>query len=328
MLVAGAETRCRPVVAAPQAVAAALHLSPLADLVPAAGLRWIADVRPKELLRDPALIPAVAAAVPEAELDGMARAWGGIDLRAVDALVIGGFDAATLFLAQEPLDPARVEVAFGARVADVEGRAIDEPRTAGASSPPLVRVWGSVGTRHETLVLFGRDAAGLAVGSDVPLRAAELFALQRMKRARPAWQAPPLDRMASLLGEAPIRAAAPGPFGGPWAAGLGGLLASTTAAGVAIRPDGEALRVTLILMGGWGERSGEARGRLERRYDSLAKSGLGRLTGLDRPVVPPRVVDLPDALELEVSVRAAPLLRGLRDATSAEVEAIMRRPDE
>ncbi len=298
-----------------------LHLSPVADLAPAAGLRWLADLRPRALLADPALLGVLIEVLPEAELDAMARARGGVDLRAADELVVAGYDASTLFLAHQVVDPARLEAAFAARVAEVQGRAVD--RNADDPRATVTRVWGDRGTKHEALVVFGREAAGLALGAEGPLRAAELFAEERLKRARPAWQAPPLDRVRELLGEAPVRAAAPGPFQGEWTAGLGGLLAAATAAGLAARSEGETIHVTLLLLGPWGDRAGEAEDRLKHAYQTLADSGLGRLLGIHDPAAPPAFVATPDALRIEAGLHARELVRGLVDATTAQVDAIL-----
>lgn len=318
-----------PASAASAAAPDPLHVAPTSDLVPAGRLRWVADVRTRELLTNAALIPAIAEVLPEAELSAMAKAWGGIDPRSAEELVIAGYDGGALFLAHQAIDPGRVEAAFAAQLADVEGRAIDQ--ASDDSRAVVTRVWGATGKRHETLVLLGREVAGLGVFSearaDAPIRAVELFALQRLKRAKPVWRAAPLDRVAELLGDAPVRAGAPGPFEGSWGSGLGGLLAAATAAGVAVQPVGANLRVTLVVTGAWGERASEAKDRLERRYAMLAASGLGRLLGIDRPESPPVVTATVDTLRLEVLLRAGPFFRGLRDATTAQLEGIMSQPD-
>ena len=309
----------------PQAPAPApLHLAPLADLAPAGGLVWIADLRPRAIFSEPSLIAPLAEVLPEADLDAMARARGGVDLRAADELVVAGYDGATVLFARQVVDPGKLETAFAERVADVQGRAVDR----GGDDPRgiITRVWGGLGRTHETLVVFGREAAGLAIGGDAPLRAAELFAEQRLRRARPAWQAPPLDHIALLLGDAPLRAAAPGPFGGEWSRGVGGLLSAATGAGIAVRPDGDALRVDLVLTGAWGDRAAEAEERVRRSYAALVESGLGRLLGLAEPASPPVFSATPDRVTLEVRLRASPLLRGIGDATVTQLEAIMKRP--
>jgi hypothetical protein len=302
---------------------APLHLAPLADLVPAAGLRWIVDAQPRAFFSNPSVIPALGQLLPGAQLDALARERGGLDLRSIDALVVAGYDTSTLFLAHQFLGPAKLEAAFAKRVADVEGRAIDrrvdDPRGA------IVRTWGSLGREHETLVVFGVEAAGLALGSDTPLRAAELFAQSKLRRAEPVWRAAPLDRVTELLGDAPLRAAAPGPFEGVWASGLGGLLAGATAAGGAVGVEGEALRVKMVLTGPWGDRAADAEKLLRTSYAQLAGSGPGRLLGLMAPLTGPTFAAAPDSVALEVRLATLPLLRGLADATTTELTDMMRR---
>jgi hypothetical protein len=299
-----------------------LHLAPLADLVASGGLHWLVDARPRSIFSESALIPALSLVLPEAELDAMARARGGVDLRAADELVVAAYGGSTLFLAHQVVDPAKVEAAFTARVADVEGRAIDRNGTDPRGT--LVRAWGGLGKSHEAVVVFGHEAAGLALGGDAPLRAAELFAEEKLKRAQPAWRAEPLDRIAALLGEAPLRAAAPGPFDGPWRLGLGGLLAAATGAGFAARVDGDAVRVNVVVTGAWGDRATEAEAHLRDCYATLAHSGLGLLLGLSQPVSGPTFSATADSLRAEARLRIAPLVQGLADATTSEVEDIMR----
>jgi hypothetical protein len=301
-----------------------LHLTPLADLVPAAGLLWIVDLRPRELFANPALIPALQELFPEAELDLAARDRGGLDLRSMDAFVAAGYDPTTLYLAHQVLEPARIEAAFARRVAEVQGRAID--RTDVDPRGVLVRSWGARGTSKESVVTFGREAAGLALGSDTRLRAAELFAEGRLAEAKPAWRTVPLDRVAELLGDAPVRGAAPGPFEGSWSLGLGGLLATATGAGFAARVDGAALHLSVVLTGAWADRSPEALARLRGCYEALAHSGLGLLLGLSHPASPPTYASAADHVSLAVGLEVAPLARGLADATVSQLRDIMRSP--
>lgn len=313
-----------PTVVVPPLPASHLTLSPLADLVAAGGLRWVADIRPRALLADPALIEALAGALPEKELDMQARAQGGVDLRSADEFVVAEYAGSTLFLAHQVMDPARVETAFAAHVAEVRGRAID--RNADEPGDTVVRLWGSFGKQRDALVIFGREAVAFSVGdSDAALRATELFAEHKMKRARPAWQTAPLNRVSALLGEAPLRAAAPGPFRDEWAAGLGGLLVAATAAGVALRPEGDAVRVNVVLAGPWGDRAADAADRMEKTYGRLVASRLGRLLGLDQPMTPPVVTPSPDSVGLEVRLRLRALVRGLGDATATGVAEMMKQ---
>jgi hypothetical protein len=310
-----------PPKAPPPAATTPLHLVPLADLVAAAGLIWIIEAHPRALFMEPGLIPALATVLPEAELDAATKARGGVDVRSVDDLVAAGYPEATVLLAHQVVDPARLEAAFADRVADVQGRAIDrasdDPRGA------LTRVWGSRGMAHESLVVFGREAVGLALGRDARLRAAELFAEGKLSKARPAWGADPLRKVAELLGEAQLRAAAPGPFDDAWSKGFGGMLGAATGAGVAARPAGDTLEVRVVLTGPWGDRARDAEGRIRSCYEVLTKSGLGRVLGLDHPEAPPRITSSPDHVQIDVRLRAATLLGGVAEATTLDVEGIM-----
>jgi hypothetical protein len=298
-----------------------LQLAPLADLVPAGGLRWLVDARPRAILADATLIPALTRLVPDPELAAQARARGGIDFRASDEMVIAGYDVSTLFLAHQVVDPARVEAAFGGRVAEVQGRAID--RTGTNASDGLIREWGELGRGHETLVIFGVEAVGLARGSEAPIRAAELFAQGRLKRALPAWKAAPLDRLPELLGDAPLRAAAPGPFLGIWSSGLGGLLSAATAAGLSARVDAGTVHIRVVVTGLWGERAPDAQARLMEGYDRIVASGIGRLLGLDHPVSPPIFARGNDNVTVEVQLQPNVLLDGISAVTSAQLREIM-----
>ena len=305
-----------------------LHLRPVADLAQAAGLNGIVSARPRELFADPEWTIAVRELFDDARFEAFAERHGGVDLRALDELVITDYPEATLFLAGGVVDPARVEQSFAAR-ARVEGRGVD--RRAGPLGT-IVRTWGTVHDRRQQLAVLGREAVGLEVGRFGPLRVAELFAQERLKRAHPALRTTPLDRLVGVLGaDAPIVALAPGPFDDAWAQALGGLLGASTAAGLSVRRapasagDGAMLRVRLALLGTWGEEQREgARERFAAALHVLAESSLGRLCGLNHPRSNPTVRSDGEALIAELTVAARPLFRGLKAATGASVEELMR----
>jgi len=303
---------------APGAPPVPLALDPVVDLVPAAGLTWLVDARLRDLLGSPVLIPAVALLVPEARFLAFAQRNGGVDPRQVSELAVAGYPDATLALARTIIDPARVESAFAARALAVEGRAVD-----GA----VTRVWGTVGDAREQVAAFDRQAIGIERGRLGPLRAAIYFAERKLKRSQPALRAEPLARAAELLGTAPLRAFAPGPFEGEWAEGLGGLLRATTAVGAALRPrdagPAGALDVSVVLTGAWGAEAPAAAQRLEAAFRVLADDPLGRLTGIDHPLEAPRVSADPEALRLAVSLDPMPLARGLHELTDATMAEIM-----
>jgi hypothetical protein len=311
---------CRPhAAAAPETPKLApLALDPLVDLAPAAGLVWLIDARAEELLASPVLRPGVALVLPAARFDAFADHHGGVDLRRLSQLVVARYDGATLALGSTPVQAARVEAAFAARAVAVEGRA-----TEGG----VTRFWGSVGADREQVAVFDGRAVGLEKGHLGPLRAAIYFARGMLKRALPALRAEPLVRIAKLLGDAPLRAFAPGPFEGAWGAGLGGLLRATTAVGASLRPaarpTGGALEAQLVLAGAWGADAPRASERLAAAFQLLAADPLGRLLGIDHPLEEPRVSGDYEALRLEVILDALALARGLQAATDARMSEIM-----
>jgi hypothetical protein len=307
---------------APAPTEAPLKLEPLVDLVAAAGLAWLVDARPTELLRSPALGQAIGLVVADDRFAAFARRHGGVDLRQAKDVVVAGFGDATLALASLDVDPGRIEAAFAERAVAVDGRAVE---------PGLTRVWGTVGDQREQVATFGHGGVGLERGRFGPLRAATYFASGKLKRSLPALRADPLLTAAARLGNAPLRVFAPGPFEGAWAAGLGGLLRATTAVGVAAEPveapaGGGALKVTVVLLGAWGSDAPGAAERLGAAFHVLAEDPLGRLTELSRPKDGPHVTGDATALRLEVVLDPIALARGIRDATSAAVADIVASP--
>ncbi|MGH7298364.1 MAG: hypothetical protein ACRELB_25715, partial [Polyangiaceae bacterium] len=171
------------------------------------------------------------------------------------------------------------------------------------------------------------------------------FAQRKLRRARPALHAEPLAGAAALLGDAPLRVFAPGPFTGTWAGGFGGLLRATTAIACAVtleaRETGEpreagepretsgastartALRVRILLCGAWGADAAAASERLGATVQLLATDSLGRLIGLDHPLEDPRVSGHPDALRLQLLLDPLVLARGIHAATDAKISEVM-----
>jgi hypothetical protein len=304
-----------------------LLLDPLVGIVAAAGLQWLIEARPHELLASPALVPAFALLFPPARFSEFAARYGGIDLREVSELGVASYPGATLALARVPVEPRRMEAAFRARAQTVDER---------VESRGVTRLSGSVGQAREQIAVFGREAVGLEHGRPGPLRAAAYFAERRLARALPALAAAPLADAAEMLGRAPLRAFAPGPFEGAWAKGLGGLLRVTTALAVGAWPvlasatgTGDAgagvggLRFTAVLTGAWGSDAAAAGQRLKGAFDALMTDPLGRLSGLDRPMSGPQITAEHGALRLDVTLGALALARGLYDVTSATVDEVM-----
>ncbi len=299
-----------------------LHVSPLTDLAPAAALTWLIEVHPAAIFGDARLSAALARVAPPDRLQAFAGEWGGVDLRRTDAMVFASYPSTLLSLAHQPIDPRRVEAAFASRVLAVEGRTSD--RGAG-----ITRLWGRDGSGREELAILGTDCVGLEQGRAGPLRAAELFAGGRLKRASPALRAPPLERMAELLEDAPVRAFAPGPFEGDLQRGAGGLLGASTAVGASVQVgdvregDSPRLAIRVILLGAWGAESAAAAERLRAVFDVLAASGVGKLLGLSQGFAERKVDASSDALILDVTVDAAVFSAGVRAATAADASEIM-----
>ncbi|HEY8089365.1 MAG TPA: hypothetical protein VIF09_16005, partial [Polyangiaceae bacterium] len=262
----------------------------------------------------------VALVLPSERFDAFAASHGGLDLRRCEELAVAGFGDTALAVARSRFEPALVEAAFTKGALAVEGRAVEGG---------VVRFWGSVGGEREQIALLGGEGIAVERGRLGPLRAALYFAGGKLKRARPALRAEPLASAAALLGDAPVRAFAPGPFAGEWSAGLGGLLRAATALGLAVtaepRPGaGEgALRARAVLCGAWGGDAPAAAQRLGAAFQLLARDPLGRLLGLDHPLEEPRVSGQPEALRLDVLLDPLVLARGIHAATDAKIAEVM-----
>jgi len=323
LLLAACGGRVAPAPAGPRR--SDLRIEPLTDLVPAAGLVWLLDLRPQELMMNETVPAAVAEVLADEGFQTFALRHGGIDPRTAKELIVASYPEAMLTMAEVRFDPAHVEAAFAARALSVDGRAIEGD---------AIRTWGTVAkgqeNTREQLALLGRDAVMLERGHLGPLRAALAFAEGKLHRSLPALRAEPLARAAALLGDAPARAFAPGPFEGEWASGLGGLLRASTAAAVSAWPHGTSQNGTaniffrVVLLGAWGEDAPAAAERLRAAFDVLANDPLGKLMGVDHPVEAARTGGGPDALMLEVALDSLAFARGLHAATAGTVADIMR----
>jgi hypothetical protein len=295
---------------------------PLTDLAPAAALTWLVEVHPRAIFEDGRLATAIALIAPEARVEAFAREWGGVDLRKSDTLIFASYPSTLLSVAHQLIDPQRIEAAFTSRILTVEGRSSD-PRAG------ITRLWGRFGTDPEQLAILGKDCVAIEQGRAGPLRAAELFAEGRLKRASPALRAAPLARVAELLGDAPARAFAPGPFEGDLRHGAAGLLGASTAVGASVRvaetpgSDSAKLAIHIVLLGTWESELHMAAERLRAVFDVLAASGVGRLLGLSRGLAESSIESESEALTLDVTVDAVAFAVGLRAATAAEAKEIM-----
>lgn len=297
-----------------------LHLESACALAPSAGIEWIVSATPRALAELPDLIPVIALVVPESRFDSFTATHGGIDMRQIQELCVAKYRRTLLSIARTAMDPARVERAFQERVTNRGGRQID------VANPPVVRIWGEVNGEAQQVVLFGREVAALEQGRPGPVRAAEAFALGKLRRASPALEGT-LARVVALVGDAPVRLFAPGPFDGEGGQGLGGLLRASTAIGASARLAGAPAKIAvrIVLTGAWGKDGPAAASVLAAAANVIAQSPLGRLLGLDHPLVSPQVRAIADALVLEATLDGSRLGVGLHDALDADIADIMRR---
>lgn len=265
----------------------------------------------------PDLIAPIALVFPESRFQRFSESRG-IDFRQIQDLCVAEYKEARLAIARTPVDPARLETAFSTRVTHSFARHVDVP------NPRVVRLEGEVNGSAEQLVIFGREALAVEEGPKGPMRAAEAFARGMLRRASPALKSDALAQAASILGDAPVRAFAPGPFEGEWARGLGGLLRASTAIGASATPAGRSIAIRLVITGAWGIDASAAASRLAAAINVLSESPLGRLLGLHDPLEEPRVRTTDDALILEMTIDATTFARGMHDAVDAEIAEILR----
>jgi hypothetical protein len=290
------------------------------DLAPAAGLEWLVEVRCRELMADPITRASIGVVVPDAGFRTFADRRGGLDLRTAEELVVAQYPRSTLALLRARFDPSRVEAAATSGATAVSDRSTERG---------VVRFSMTVGDHPERVALFEDSLLALERGEPGPLRAAEYFAEGRLRRSLPALHAEPLLAAAALLGPAPLRAFAAGPFEGTWAGGAAGLLGGATAVGASMKPSNQGngakpgVAVQIVLLGGWGDDAAAAADRLRAAYGVLAADPLGRLTGLDQPIDGPRASGDAGALRLDVTIDAMALARGLRAATGATLDEII-----
>ena len=310
----------KPIPTPPTPPAVPLHLGSACELAPSAGVEWVVDAKPRALAEIPDLIPVIALVVPEGRFATFAASHGGMDVRQITDLCVAKYRDSVLTVARAPLDPVRVENAFSDRVTHPGGRSVD------VVNPRVVRVWGEVNGEAQQLVLFAREVVALEQGRAGPVRAAESFALGKLRRASPVLRGPAVATAVQLIGDAPVRAFAAGPFDGELAQGLGGLMRASTAVGVSVKFVGAPAQVAMriVLTGAWGKDARAAADRLAAAVNVVAESPFGRLLGLNHPLAGPQVRGEDDALFVEITLDAAAVARGLHDALDAEIGDIMR----
>jgi len=312
----------------PVAAPALTPLPPLAipsldALLPLAGLRYVVLARPREIAAIPWLIPSIAAFASEERLDRFAR-FTAIDLRQTPEALVAAYTTeegeATIELARHAGNAQTIERAFRDRISSEAERFVDRP--------DLIRVTGKIGLSKHAFAALGPDVVCFQQGGSMkrgPCRIATLFATNKLKRTTRLFSDESLRVLDARLGPAPLRAFAPGPFEGDVARAARGLGAAATALGAAVRPSArEALFLSLALTGDFSTTGDVASRELQAAWQDLASGSFGHLLGLDAPVTTPLATYATDAVSLVVELDPRKLSKGLADATTNEIDAIMR----
>ncbi len=305
-----------PPPAVPQVTVRAIHAGPLSDLVAAAGLRWLLLIRPRQILSDPELGPAVFEIVPARRFEAFEES-SGVDLRALPSAAIAGFPYSTLYLAEVPSGvAARARVDFADRL--LAGAATKHPH------PALVRITGVVGQTPETMLTVGERALVVAVGDPMPAKVAEAYALERLKSSPRALRGAALESLPDLYADNVAVLLAPGPFADEWQLAAGGLLQSTVAVAIAAQPKGHGqIATTICLSGAWGDAARAAADRMSLAWTVFARSATGQLFALPESA---EVTATGELLTLRVTLELAPLVRGLRASVLGDITQILRLP--
>jgi hypothetical protein len=324
---------CHPAPVAEPAVAPPppppLHLGPLSDLVPAAGLRGLLAVRLGELLLPASLGKFVDDLIEPDKLAALADLLG-FDPRLADEVLVADYGASTLFLFRVAHDPEVVERRFRERVPGGVTRVQHEPR--------IVRLSGAVGKTLRSLVFLDAQVIALEVGGETYAQAVVAFATGRLHRARPALVTAPLGPLVDVLvgkkPAPPLLALFPRPGEQGWSTGAHGLLAVTTAVGLTasvVTPTGtgagtdrsRGLSLELVALGSFGDDGARVRERLVGTVRDVVTSGLGSLLGLDEPTEPYVYEVTPERLGVRCTWDAGHLAHGLRAVTARSIRDIV-----
>ncbi|MCC6646837.1 MAG: hypothetical protein IT374_14845 [Polyangiaceae bacterium] len=287
-----------------------LTLRPVVGLAPAGGLSWMITARPAELLRDARARAALHQIATPARLDQLA-AHLGLDVRSADHLVHARYGEASLTLLDAPHDQRAAVARFTERLSSAPARVVDDPRIDWIS--------GKIGAEPRAFADLEGQIALFEAGPPLPLRAALGFARGKLKRARPALDAPPLDALAPLLASAPVAVYLPRRAAEAWADGKHALLDEADAVGIGLSPAPGGARLEVIVTGDFSGHVEPAQARLAAIVERVAGSPLGHLLGLDAPEAPDEASATTAALRLARTVSWERLGDGLRAAVVSEL---------
>lgn len=249
------------------------HRLALNRYVPAAGLRWLVELQPAQLLT--ALGASAAKLLPEARLEAFTR-HSGVDLRQAEDVVVAGYNDAIVYLIrQNRVDTAKqqfvTQLDDSVAVARVQA-GVD--RISGVSNG-VQRTLLSLGDRLLVLVVGQPRYATIALlyargrlGSPASLAGAALQELAEQEQHRPIAPTPML------------RAYATGPFDDRWLGSKDGGLARVLGLSLSVQVDSTAVHAQLTLRSSDRLIGSDA---LRRVFRGITQGSLGRTLGVDRP---------------------------------------------
>lgn len=290
-----------------------LYRGNVLDYAPAAGLSWLLVLHPQRILASSSIAPNLALLIPD-ERWGAFEAATGVRMRDVPSAAVASYGLGTVYLAELPAGLAAVvRERFALRV--TTDPIVSQPR------PGLERMRGTVGGVPRSLVTLDDRLLAVAARDPTLTRIVEAYALGKL-RSPSALRGAALSEFAPLPNDVLAAFYAPGPFDDEWARAGGGLLASATAARIAVSDiGGGQVRATLTLAGDFESDPAPAQ-RLEEAFRDLVESSTGKLLALER-ASDSRVTFHPPFLTLTANLPLEPIARGLRAAVIADVWEIL-----
>jgi hypothetical protein len=189
----------------------------------------------------------------------------------------------------------------------------------------LTRITGVIGQTPETLLTAEDRVLAVAVGDPLLAKIAEAYAEERLKNSPSALRGSALSTLPDLSADNAAVLLAPGPFADEWRRAAGGLLESTVAVGIAVRPIGRGkIAGTLCLSGAWGDSAEAAKSRLATAWAAFAQSSAGHLFSLSPDA---DVKSSPNLLTLSVELELDPLVRGLKAAVLSDITELLQGSD-
>ncbi|MFZ5897162.1 MAG: hypothetical protein ACOY0T_39250 [Myxococcota bacterium] len=316
LLLAGACAPSKSSESPAKAAAAPLHLGPLTDYVPAAGLRWMLVGNPRSIAQNTQFREDLSLLLPPERLNAFTEG-SGVDLRQVESGLIAGFDFGTLYVVTPPRGSSATIVAlFRERIVSGEQHQFPHPQ--------IERIYGLIGNTPELLVRVDDHLIAIATHDPTPARVVEAFARMRLKSSPPALRGAALSTLTAPPADAVATFYAPGPFAGEWARGARGLLANALSARISLVPlPPDRARFVMELTGEFPPSGADD---LAQAFSDLRASPLGKLLGIDQEDSQPRVHEREQRLLMEVDLKIAPIVRGLRAAVVSDVWEIMQLP--